>query len=422
VAGPAVPDGVVATAGGRILEVGPASAVAASHPGAEVRDLGDALLLPGLVDAHCHLEWSLLDGLLAPGPFAGWLGRLLGLRRRLGPDDHRAAARLGALRALRAGTTTLADAGPTGAGVAAATEAGLRAVVHLEAFGGPDAADGTASRVAALDAAAGPRVRVGVSPHAPYSAGPGLWDALARHPGLSGRPLATHLAESPGEGAAIAVGEGPLAEALAAAGLRAARWDGPPAAGPVERLAEAGALRPGLVAAHCVQLGEGDPARLAAAGVAVAHCPRSNAYLRCGVMPLGAIGRAGVPVGLGTDSPASGGDYDLRAEARACAEAHGAAARLDAAALLRMATLGGARTLGMEGLVGSLEPGRRADLLALRPPPGLGGDPHELALRADTAVELVTVDGEVLLDGGRLARLDPAEVETAAAGARKRLW
>jgi cytosine/adenosine deaminase-related metal-dependent hydrolase len=426
-AGPAVAGGAVATRGGRILEVGPADDLARRHPDAQARDLGEALLLPGLVDAHCHLEWSLLEGLLPPQGFAAWLSALLPLRGRLGPADHRAAARLGALRALRAGTTTLADSGPAGAGAAAATQAGLRAGVHLEAFGDPtgpraaEAAEALAERVAALDREAGPRVRVGVSPHAPYSAGPGLWSALSSHPGLAGRPVATHLAESPGEARAIAAGEGPLAQALAGAGLRAARWDGPAGAGPVERLAAAGALAPGLVAAHCVQLAGGDPERLAAAGVGVAHCPRSNAHLRCGRMPLAELRAAGVPVGLGTDSPASGGDYDPRAEARACAAAHRDEAPLDPVTLLRLITLDAARVLRMADVVGSLEAGKRADLLALRPPPGAAGEPHELALRPEARVELVAVEGEVLLESGRLSRVDPSEVETAAAGARERL-
>ena len=110
-----------------------------------------------------------------------------------------------------------------------------------------------------------------------------------------------------------------------------------------------------------------------AAGVGVAHCPRSNAHLRCGRPPLAALREAGVPVGLGTDSPASGGDYDLRAEARACADAHGDAAPLAAGELLRLATLGGAEALGLAGQVGTLEPGKRADLVAITPPPGRAG-------------------------------------------------
>ncbi|HTI34283.1 MAG TPA: amidohydrolase family protein, partial [Miltoncostaea sp.] len=147
---------------GRIADVGPAARLAPAHPDLPVEDLGARILLPGFVDAHCHLEWSLLDGLLPPEPFGPWLGNMLALRLRMGPNDHVAAARSGALRALRAGTTTLADSGPTGAGASAVTELGLRGLVHLEAFGreeGDEAAEAAASyeaRLPELDAAAGP--------------------------------------------------------------------------------------------------------------------------------------------------------------------------------------------------------------------------------------------------------------------------
>ena len=141
-------------------------------------DLGEAILAPGFVDAHAHLEWSLMDGVLPSQPFAAWLGRLLGLRGRMEPEDHLVAARHGALRALRAGTTTLADSGPTGAGVIAMAEAGC-GPVHLEAFGreeGEEArvlAAGVADRVAALAAAADPRNVVGLSPPPPTRWAPG---------------------------------------------------------------------------------------------------------------------------------------------------------------------------------------------------------------------------------------------------------
>ena len=222
--------------------------------------------------------------------------------------------------------------------------------------------------MAALDAAVGPRGRAGVSPHAPYTVGPELWAALRAHPGLAGRPWATHLAESADEEAVIATGDGPLGALFAGAGLAPGRWEGPPGAGPVARVAAAGVTAPGLVAAHCVRLGGDDPGTLARAGIGVAHCPRSNVHLRCGRAPIEALRAAGVPVGLGTDSPASGGDYDLRAEARACREAHGGRLALDDDALLRLITIDAARVLGLDAEVGHLAPGARADLIC--PAPG----------------------------------------------------
>jgi len=419
-------DGAVALRGGRVSQVGPAESIIRDHPGLPVEDRGDDIIVPGLVDAHCHLEWSLLDGLLPSAGFAEWLGRMLPLRMLMLPGDYATAARLGALRALEAGTTALADSGPTGAGAAAIAESGQRALIHLEAFGrdtgdaAAEAAERVAAGVAALDAVVGPRGRAGVSPHAPYSVGPALWAALRAHPVLTDRPWATHLAESSDEERVIATGEGPLGELFAAAGLEPGRWEGPHGAGPVARVAGAGVTAPGLIAAHCVRLGADDPATLAAAGVGVAHCPRSNAHLRCGRAPLEALREAGVAVGLGSDSPASGGDYDLRAEARACRATHAGWLDLDAEATLRLITIDAARVIGLDAEVGRLAPGTRADLVALRPERP-DDDPWEAALDARTAVRAVVVDGEVLLRDGAPTRVDAAEVRTRAAEARGRL-
>jgi 5-methylthioadenosine/S-adenosylhomocysteine deaminase len=169
-----------------------------------------------------------------------------------------------------------------------------------------------------------------------------------------------------------------------------------------------------------VRLGAGDAAALSGAGVSAAHCPRSNEHLRVGRAPLGALRDAGVRVGLGTDSPASGGDYDVRAEARACVAA-GAGGSPDWAALLRLATLGGAEALGLEGEVGTLTPGTRADLVALRPT-GPVGDPHRAALDSATRVDLVVVAGEPLVSDGRPALIDAERVDARANESRERLW
>lgn len=421
VAGDPIRDGAVAVRDGLITAVGAARDVAAAEPGLPERDLGEAVLLPGFVDAHCHLEWSLTGGLVNPGVgFAGWLGALLRLSPGMEEEDFRAAAALGALRCLQHGTTTVADSGPTGAAAGALREAGLRGVVHLEVFGrqtGGDARDLAArhaDRTAALDADG--LVRIGVSPHAPYTVGPELWAALAGHPELAGRPWATHLAESPDESRLLATGDGPLADLFAERGTAPGAWPG--AGGPVTRLHAAGALRPGLVAAHCVQLGRGDAELLAAAGVGVAHCPVSNARLGCGRAPLAGLRAAGVAVGLGTDSPASAGAFDVREEARACGAAHHADDPHSPAALVALATRGGAEALGLADLVGTLEVGKRADVVAVLPA-AASGDPSADVI-AGGAVELVMVDGELVVDAGQAVRIDAAEVEARARRSRER--
>lgn len=394
-----------------------------------VTDLGPALLIPGLVDAHCHLEWGLMGGLVPDAGFGDWLGAFIHRTAGVTPADREHAARWAALTALRRGTTTLADSGPSGFAAQAAGQAGLRAVVHMEVFGrdtGHDAREKVARHGEALLQArdqAGPRVRMGVSPHSPYTVGPELWSEVLADPILGAAPLAAHVAESPDEVLLLDQQVGPLVEAITSVGRDPARW---PGGGPgvVSRLEAAGALAPGLVAAHCVQLDEDDAALLAARDVRVAHCPHSNARLRCGDAPVEVLQALGVPVGLGTDSPASAGAYDLRDEARWAAE--GVARRGGtplAADMLAMATIGSATVLGMQGEVGSLVPGKRADMVAIQPFEGapVEADPSLVALDPRSPVVAAWVDGQQVLDADGAVLLDAGAIEADAAEARARI-
>jgi 5-methylthioadenosine/S-adenosylhomocysteine deaminase len=200
------------------------------------------------------------------------------------------------------------------------------------------------------------------------------------------------------------------------------RWAGAPdAASVVARMDAGGALRDGLVAAHCVRLRWRDAARLRRAGVRVAHCPRSNIHLRCGTAPVPALFGAGVPVALGTDSPASGGDYDPRAEARACGAVFGDAAP-PVAQLVRMITHDAARALGMGDRIGAIAPGMRADLLVLHHPEAGGdADPHALALDAAATVSRVMVDGREVARDGAPVRVDGEAIASAAHAITARL-
>jgi cytosine/adenosine deaminase-related metal-dependent hydrolase len=412
---------------GRIAALGSPDALRGRYPKVGVRDLGDSILAPGFVDAHCHLEWALTAGLAPGGEFGRWLGAFLAAVATAGPEVLAASADAGALAALRAGTTTLYDSGPTGAGAAALTAMGLRGVSCVEAFGAGEAGtlgpslERLRAGIARAEAAAGPRVRVGVSPHAPYSVGPALWKILTGDPDLGARAWSTHFAESAAELEAIATGHGTIAEALGRRDVHPARWPGPDGTRVITRLSQAGALRPGMVAAHCVQLDEHEPALLAAHGVAVAHCPISNARLGCGAAPLGALAAAGVRIGLGTDSPGSAGNYDIRAEARACELVQGAVGTsLTPHELVRLATIGGAEALGCDQEIGSISVGKYADLVALRPPGHVAGaDAHLALLDPQTLVTHVWIEGQLRIDGARALGIDVEGIATRAEKARR---
>jgi cytosine/adenosine deaminase-related metal-dependent hydrolase len=319
------------------------------------------------VNAHSHLEYAVYAGFGDGLPFAPWLGVHVERKQRIGFEEMLASARLGAAECLRSGVTCVGDSSFCGASAPAAAELGLRAIVYLEVFGSDtrqlrERFERNRERV---ESSFSDRVRLGISPHAPYTVSLDLYAACAE----LGLPMATHLAESSAEQEWLTRGTGPWTELAQMLTLPLGETG-------VRALARAGLLRPGLVAAHCVKVERDEIALLAEHGVAVAHCPRSNALLGCGIAPVAELRAAGVTVGLGTDSPASTPSFDMFDEmraavavARARAEDPSAAGPRDA---LELATLGAARALGLGEEVGSIVPGKRADLIVV----SLEGSPY----------------------------------------------
>jgi 5-methylthioadenosine/S-adenosylhomocysteine deaminase len=323
------------------------------------------VILPGFVNAHSHLEYAVYAGFGDGLAFPPWLALHVERKSRLDHDDMLSIAQLGAAECLRSGITTVGDCSFSGAAARACAELGLRAIVYLEVFG----SEGDAlARFHRLREEAAPafsdRVRVGVSPHAPYTCAVEVYRACAE----LGLPLATHLSESEAEVEYLATGGGPWEEI--------AEFLVPPLGGAViPALAGAGVLGPHVVAAHCVHVTVDEIALLAERGVGVAHCPRSNALLGCGIAPLRALHEAGVAVAIATDSPASTPSFDMFDELRAAVMTARSRERrpdaLPAKEALELATLGGARVLGMADEVGSIVPGKQADLTVL----SLAGSP-----------------------------------------------
>jgi cytosine/adenosine deaminase-related metal-dependent hydrolase len=349
--GPPIEDGAVAIEDGRIVAVGPADEV-----GTGTRYV-DAALLPAFVNAHSHLEYAVYAGFGdSLTDFAEWIRLHTERKRRIGWEEYVAIARLGAAECLRAGIGTVGDCSFSGAAAVAMDELGLRGIAYLEVFGADPGA--ALERFEELRARAGEhfnqRVRLGVSPHAPYSISPAVYHACA---GLS-HPVATHLSESESEVRYLLDGGG--------------AWETitwlvePPGMTGTRLLAREGLLGPNVLAAHCVVVEPDEIALLAEHDVAVAHCPRSNAYVGCGIAPLGELRSAGLRVGIGTDGVSSTPSHDFFDELRAVVMMARARERrpdaMTAAEALELGTLGGAQSLGLDAETGSLAPGKRADL------------------------------------------------------------
>jgi 5-methylthioadenosine/S-adenosylhomocysteine deaminase len=317
------------------------------------------VILPGLVNAHTHLELTGLDGQVPDREFPEWVLHLVALKRARSPDAVRAAARQGVEDCWRMGVTTVADTGDSGAVIEALAGLGASGVAYHEVFGpDPRLVDESftawASRLEELGQFAGGRVRLGASPHAPFTVSGPLYRRAAEHARSSGLPLAMHIAESLAETELLATGSGSFARRWVERGIE------PLAVGmtPIRWLEEHGVLGPDALCIHCVQASDDDLGRLVAHGSAVAHCPRSNRRHGHGDAPLQPILERGLRVGVGTDSVASVAPLDLLAEARLARELGG----LSAWEAVELVTRGAARAIGLEDEVGSLAPGRWGDL------------------------------------------------------------
>ena len=374
---PPIRDGRVAVAAGRVAWVGTAGQP--GMPDAPVRDLGPGVLLPGLVNAHCHLELSYLRG-KAPGGggFVPWVEWVVAARGTV-PDAEMASAAEAAIEDLAGhGTVAVADVSNTLDYVPALRASGLRALVLHELLGWDPAGaraivEGAIARVAAHAGQGDQRVTIRLAAHAPHSVSPQLLALLVER----GGPAGIHLAESPDEVAFLLEGEGAWGGFLERRGLGHVAFV-PPAMSPVAYADAAGALHSGLLAAHCVQADAADRELLARRGVHVALCPRSNANLGVGVPPLPQLLAAGVNVCVGTDSLASVDSLDVLDDVVAL---HRAFPEVPARTLIRIATWNGARALGMADL-GAIAPGM-ADALAYAPADAPVSDPEAFVISGE---------------------------------------
>ena len=360
-----IQDGWIAVDHGRIAARGrrplpdPAGAI----------DLGDVAILPGLVNAHTHLELSYLRDEVPPASqFVTWVRGVMAARRRR--PDPRAPEILDALdaalaEAVRCGTAVVGDISNTLVTVAPLIRSPLAAVVFYELirFNAPDPRGFVDEATAALAALpTSEHVRTSLAAHAPYSVAPlvlrAIRETVDREP-LA--PCSIHLSESVEEMEFMRTGSGPWRALLDDVGSWDPLWV-PPGGTPVQFLDESGFLDARVLAVHGVQMTDADLERLAARGATLVTCPRSNGHTGAGAPPIGDFYASGVRIAIGTDSLASTPDLNVFAE---LATMRALAPSVPARRLLDSATRQGARALGFDGEYGTIEPGKRARLVAV---------------------------------------------------------
>jgi 5-methylthioadenosine/S-adenosylhomocysteine deaminase len=423
VASPPVEGGAVLIGGdGRVVAAG-RSAEVPTPAGVLALDFGDAAILPGLVNTHTHLELTALRGLVRDLRFPAWVAKVRQLKDALAAADFQAAARWGVLEGFAAGITATGDTGSTGAAAAALAALGARGVAYQEVFG-PDPAlaeeslRGLEAAVEALLPLASERVRIGVSPHAPYTVSDVLLRAVVALARRRAWPVAMHVAESPEEDQFVRHGTGPFADARRQRGI-AVEARG---CSPLAWIRRAGLLdlRPLLI--HCVTADGDDAVAIARSAASIAHCPWSNAVLRNGRADLALFQRLGITVGAGTDSVAAGGGLDLFREIRLAA----LGCRMTPREMLRLATADAAGALGLAG-AGVLASGAWGDVCVVgfgRGALAAAADPEEaVALGAGPAdVVFTAVAGRPVWHDGGWPGVDAAAergaLEAVAARAR----
>ena len=363
---PPIKDGaVLVDAHGRIVAVGrDVGGEVPSPPGVSNEYFPDAALLPGLVNAHTHLELTGLGAALDEPDFPSWIRHLRALKAERTPEQFLEAARQGIRDCWAAGVTTIADTGDTGAVARALAELGGRGIAYHEVFG-PSPAQlqesmaGLKAAVAALrPLESSGRLRIGVSPHAPYTVSGPLYREVATWARAEGLPLALHLAESSEESQLLGDATGDFARAWE---LRGIPMPEPLGMSPVAWVDYHMTLGPDTLCIHAVRASPADIALMARRQVTVAHCPLSNRAHGQGAAPLAALLEARVQVGIGTDSVLSVGTLDLLAEARAAREL----ASLSAFDTLGLVTWGAAAAIGFSERLGALASGAPADVAVM---------------------------------------------------------
>ncbi len=425
ISAPPIKGGAVAFDADRIVAVGRPEDLSEVYPAAVREHFADAAIMPGLVNIHSHLELTALRGFADEfdHDFYNWLIKITTTRgERLSESDVELSALLGALEGARAGVTTFGDIGRLGsAGFAALKSSGLRGVVFQETEFSPDSRtadddfDTLRTRFEALRSAQTDRVRVGISPHAPYTVSAGLFRLITDFALADEIPITIHASESVMEEDLMLYGTGFFAGVYEKFGLK---FDSPGET-TVSYLDRLGVLQAKPLLAHCVRVSDADLELIANSDSRIAHCPKSNAKFGHGAAPFGKILERGIKTGLGSDSMASNNVCDLFEEARfAVMFARNSISDqrfIQPHEVLRAATFGGAAALGLDQQIGTLDAGKQADLIVV----SLANlaqlpvhDVNSAIVFATNArdVRLTVVGGEEIMRDGEFGRVDLREI------------
>lgn len=436
VATPHIENGAVLVRDDKIIEIGDLEHLRSLHPDEPIKDFGLAALMPGFIDLHTHLEYTAMRGLVDDLPYSKWKLQLLQKEKLFTTQDWDDSALLGALEAVQSGITTVADITRTGASGHAAHASGLRGNIYREVATMDKGEVGAVMEAAARDIEAwrdttdSSRLGIGIAPHAPYSCHPELFRKVAAF-AQDGTPVAMHLAGSREEYQFVKYGSSMLANDVRDTFDADAPLWLPTGVSPVRYVLQWGIFAvPNIMAVHLTQVDDSDIDVLAGHDVSVAYCPRCNAKLGMGIAPIEKFLAAGLRVGIGTDSPAASNSVDMFEEMRVgllvqralLGEEHFIPARQ----FVKMATLDAARALRIDDRVGSLEPGKQADVIAVDLSESHQIPTHypygTLVHTANQENVLWTmVNGEVLYENRTWSRLDHERVFARAEEMRVKL-
>jgi len=421
-----IESGAVAIDGTKIVAVGAAGELAEKFPDATHENFGEAAVMPGFVNCHSHLEITAMRGFLddVEADFYSWLMKLTLTRaEKLTEKDIELAAIAGALEGARAGVTCFGDIGRFGkAGFEALKTIGLRGVLFQETEFSPKNEDAKNDFAKLKDKFLSLRetetelVKVGLSPHAPYTVSRKLFERITDYSIEKNVKITTHVSESIQEKDFMEIGAGFFAGVYENLSLE---WNAPQTSS-VEYLADIGALRAKPLLAHCVRVSDKDIELIQASDSRIAHCPKSNAKFGHGIAPLEKFLERKTRVGFGSDSVASNNICDIMEEARfAMLFARNAENKkrfLNAEEIIETATLGGARALGLDQKIGTLEAGKQADVIVI----SLSNiaqmpihDVYSALLFTSNArdAKMTMVAGEEIYRDGLAKRIDEAEVK-----------